>query len=99
MYEQRWSGVAELEVLRAGFQGRVALELFTKPTPPGRVQGWGGEFRAEPMLALPAIGRGVVTLDDGEAIEVMVESFDAVTGKGTLFGLGSPPRVLRGAGG
>jgi hypothetical protein len=26
----------------------------------------------------------------------MVESFDAVTGKGTLFGLGAPPKVLRG---
>jgi hypothetical protein len=92
---RRWEGEADLEVLRAGFRGRVVLALFTKPTPPGRVTGWGGEFRAEP-LQVPAIGRGVVTLDDGDELEVMVESFDAVTGRGTLFGLGAPPRVLRG---
>jgi hypothetical protein len=93
MTEQRWSGSAELEILRAGFRSEVMVELFTKPTPPGKVRGWGGTFRAEPLL-VPAVGRGVVTLPDGDQLEVMVESFDAVTGRGTFFGLGAPPRVL-----
>ncbi len=90
-----WHGSGRLELLRAGFASPVELELYTKPTPPGKAVGWGGRFRATPWVA-PAIGRGVVVLEGGEELEVMVESYDPVTGRGSMFGLGAPPRVLRG---
>ena len=86
-----WDGRARLHISRAGYTHEVRLAWVTKPTPPGRVQGWGGAFRAEPLV-VPATGRAIVTFPSGEEAEVMVESFDALTGEGTFFGLGSPPR-------
>jgi hypothetical protein len=90
---QDWTGEARLEVFRGGFAETVQVDLFRKPSQPGRVPGWGGAFRAGP-LSIPATGRGAIVFPDGTAADVMVESFDAVTGAGTFFGLGPPPPML-----
>lgn len=88
-----WSGEARLEVFRGGFAATVQIDLYRKPSQPGRVPGWGGAFRADP-LSVPATGRAAIIFPDGTEADVMVESFDAVTGAGTFFGLGSPPHLL-----
>lgn len=89
-----WKGEAELHIFRAGLVRPVEVAIDFKPTPPGRAQGWGGTFRSEPLV-VPATGRAIVSFPNGEEAEVMVESFDAVTGSGNFFGLGTPPPFLR----
>jgi hypothetical protein len=91
--QNTWTGDARLDIFRRGASLAVHLELYRKPSPPGRTPGWGGSFRAPPF-SLPATGRAEILFDDGTAADVMVESFDALTGTGTFFGLGAPPPAL-----
>lgn len=93
MTESAWQGDVQLHIFRAGFARPAHVDLFRKPTQPGKLPGWGGTFRTEPLL-VPATGRGLFTFISGDEADVMVESFDAVTGQGTFFGLGAPPHVL-----
>lgn len=87
---REWRGEAELFVYRDNVRLRVALALERKPERPGRTGRWAGSFAAAgPGVLTP--GRGVVRLPSGAEAEVMVEGFDALTGKGDLIGLDAAP--------
>jgi hypothetical protein len=87
---QEWRGEAELFVYRDSLRLTVALELQRKPAPPGRSERWAGRFAAAgPGVLTP--GRGVLHLPNGAEAEVMVEGFDALTGKGDLIGIDAAP--------
>ncbi|HZQ36014.1 MAG TPA: hypothetical protein VFD32_08780 [Dehalococcoidia bacterium] len=85
-----WHGEAELLIYRDGVRLAVALELRTKPAPPGKADRWAGSFTAPgPGVLTP--GRGLLRLPGGAEAEVMVEGFDALTGKGDLIGIDAAP--------
>ncbi len=87
---REWRGEAELFIYRDGVRVTVALTLQRKPAPPGRAGRWAGSFAAPgPGVLTP--GRGVLRLPGGAEAEVMVEGFDALTGKGDLIGIDSAP--------
>ena len=87
---QEWRGEAELYIYRDGVRLSVAVALVRKPAPPGRTDRWAGSFAAAgPGVLTP--GRGLLRLPGGAEAEVMVEGFDALTGKGDLIGIDAAP--------
>lgn len=85
-----WLGEGELLVYRYDQRVPVKLELQRKPDRPGRTGRWAGSFAAT-SLTVVTPGRGTLHLPGGAEGEVMVEGYDAITGKGDLIGLDSPP--------
>ena len=90
---QSWAGTAELELFRSESRTVVVAELHRNPA---RIPGltsdtWAGSFRAQPFTILQ-VGRGAIHLPDGTIADVMLESYDTVTGEGFVLGaLPEPP--------
>lgn len=85
-----WQGEAELYIYRDDARVAVVVELFRRPAPPGKTGRWSGVFAAEPVRPLTP-GRALLCLPEGAELEVMVEGYDAVTGRGDFFGLDRAP--------
>ena len=85
-----WRGDGELFLYREGARVRVRLELRRVPDRLGRTGRWAGAFAVEPLGVLVP-GRGVLVLPNGTEAEVMVEGYDALTGRGDLIGIDTAP--------
>ena len=85
-----WHGEAELLIYRDNVRLSVTVSLQRKPERPGWTGRWAGSFAAPgPGVLTP--GRGLLRLPEGAEAEVMVEGFDALTGKGDLIGIDTAP--------